>query len=115
VRFELVVKQEGILTRAALVFPKPDPELIESRLGLEPGNAKFASELEHFTKRYESLVASLHAMFEVPKRHFLSVSYENADANECPILEPGYKLALQWRGEEILLRGYLDVYFAVAI
>jgi hypothetical protein len=114
VRFEFLVQQNQVMTRAALVFPNPDAELIESRLGLEPGTPKFASELEHFAKRYESLIAGLNSMFEIPAGHFLSVDFGAAEANECPILVPGRKLALQWRGHELLLRGYLDVYFAIA-
>jgi hypothetical protein len=113
VRFEFLVKQRGILMRAALVFPRPDEELIESRLTLRRNTAKFASELRHFSKRYESLVVALNRLFVVPDGQFLSLDFHSAEANGCPFLETG-KLALHWHGQEVLLRGYLDVYFATA-
>jgi hypothetical protein len=113
VRFEFLVKQSGVLMRAALVFPRPDEELIESRLTLRRNTAKFASELQHFSKRYERLEAALNKLFAVPDGQFLSLDFHSSEANECPSLETG-KLALHWQGHEVLLRGYLDVYFATA-
>jgi len=112
VRFEFLAKHKDVLRRVALVFPHPDPELIESRLTLRPGTPKFDSELRHFSGRYESLTAALNSMFATPDGEFLSLDFRKAEASECPILEPGRKLALQWKGRELLLRGYLDVYFA---
>lgn len=35
-------------------------------------------------------------------------------AAAAPIIVPKHLLALRWRGEELKLRGYLDVYFAPA-
>jgi len=114
VRFEFLVKQRGVLQRAALVFPRPDPELIVSRLGLRRDTSEFASELAHFSGRYRSLVAGLNAMFSIPAEGFVSLDFGSAEADECPVLEVGRKLALQWQGHELFLRGYLDVYFATA-
>lgn len=112
-RLEFLVKQRGLWVRAALVFPNPNAELLESRLGLKIGSAFAASELDHYTKRYAQLVTALNAMFRVEPGRFLSADFHTAEASESPFLEPGLKLALQWHGREILLRGYLDVYFEI--
>ncbi|HET9886717.1 MAG TPA: hypothetical protein VFR10_04330 [bacterium] len=114
VRFEFLVKEKGVMMRAALVFPRPDEQLIETRLGIPRSTPKFASELRHFSKRYESLVAELNKMFNVAPGQFLSLDFGAKEANECPTLFPAEKLALEWQGHELLLRGYLDVYFATA-
>lgn len=115
VQLLFVARQDGRMQHTALVFPRPTATLLADRLGLASGSARLAAELRHFTERYTALNAALAALtggvLEVGARLTLAERGPTAP----PILIPNRRLALRWKGEEVLLRGYLDVYFSSAL
>jgi hypothetical protein len=112
--FEVEERQNPHL--AALVFPKPTPDLVENRLHLQPDGARHERELMRLREKYAALLRGLKGMFpdllEQPGR----LDFRRVDPVDHPwILAPSRKLTLRWNGGEIELRGYLDVYLALLV
>jgi len=103
--------QEGQSRPTALVFPNPSRPLLAERLELEPGGARLEKEFEHFQGRYTRLLEELSRISSgtlvmgTPRR------FPPGDEGEAPTIIASTRLVLCWRGEELKLRGYLDVYF----
>lgn len=115
VQFLFLTKQKGRLSHTALVFPKPSPRMLAERLDLEPGSRKLASEYEHFAGRYEALTKALEELSGGTLVVGARLSFQDKTTEGAPIIVPKHLLALRWRGQELKLRGYLDVYFAPVI
>ena len=115
VQFLFVTNQGGRPTHTALVFPNPSRKMLAERLGLELGSAKLEQEYNHFAARYAALTKALEDLTGGTLVVAARVSFENPVGADAPIIIPKNLLALRWRGQQILLRGYLDVYFAPVI
>lgn len=112
VQFLFVTNQYGRPHHTALVFPKPSRQMLAGRLDLETTDPKLTSELLHYEGRYQALTAALQELSAGTLVPGVRASFETAAGNERPVLVPNRLLALRWRGQELKLRGYLDVYFA---
>jgi hypothetical protein len=110
IHFVFSAEQDGCMRPTALVFPSPSPGMLAERLGLEPGSAKLAAESEHFQQRYADLLSALEKISRGALVGSARASFAPTDPDD-PRLVPNCRLALLWHGEELPLRGYLDVYF----
>jgi hypothetical protein len=111
INFLFLTEQHGNQQVAGLIFVNPSAELIETRLGLSPCDPRFRSELEHFRKRYSTLLRELNRMSGGKFETGGELDFWNTESDQKPlIINPARRLILKWRGEEIELRGYLDVY-----
>jgi hypothetical protein len=114
ISFVFLTEDHGNLQMAGLVFPRPSERLIETRLGLSPFDPRFGRELEHFKERYSSLRRELNRLSGGRFRTSGTIDFGNSESAPGPwIINPARKLVLKWGGEEIRLRGYLDVYHNV--
>lgn len=115
VQLLFVTRQDGRLQHTALVFPRPTATLLAERLGLAPGSERLEAELRHFTDRYAALNAALAGLTHGLLAPGSRLTFPEQGVTAAPILIPNRKLALRWKGREVLLRGYLDVYFSSAL
>jgi hypothetical protein len=103
-------QQDDNLIIAALFFPEPSAELLESRMGLRGGTLH--DELERLTARYDVLRGKIEQQFGSLFDQYGRVDFRPMTAETRPrLLDPHGRLALEWRGSVFELRGYLDVYF----
>jgi hypothetical protein len=114
VQFLFVTNQKGRPSHAALVFPKPSRAMLADRLGLQPRSQKLEQEYVHFVMRYAALTKALEDLSGGTLVEGARLSFQEK-GGAAPIIIPKTLLALRWRGQELLLRGYLDVYFAPVI
>ena len=111
ISFVLLAEDHGNLQVAGLVFVNPSEKLIETRLGLRPCDPRFVTELEHFRKRYSFLHRELNRLSGGQFETGGKIDFSNTESDQRPlIIDPARRLILKWRGEEVELRGYLDVY-----
>jgi hypothetical protein len=110
IHFVFPAEQDGTVRPTALIFPYPSPELLAGRLGLAAGSDKLACEHEHFQRRYAALLDGLERLSGGSLTGRARETFAPSDPDQ-PRIVPNSRLALLWRGEELALRGYLDVYF----
>ncbi|MFN8179222.1 MAG: hypothetical protein U0167_14925 [bacterium] len=115
VQFLFVARQQGQPHQAALVFPKPSRTLLADRLNLAPGSAQLESEYAHYAARYVALAKALEDLSGGTLVEGARLSFQDSARGTAPIIVPKSLLVLRWRGQELRLRGYLDVYFSLAI
>jgi hypothetical protein len=112
INFLFLAEERENLQVAGLVFVNPSEELIETRLGLHPCDPRFCRELEHYRKRYSTLRSEMNRLSDGQLKAGGQIDFWRASRDQRPrIINPLRKLHLRWNGEEIELRGYLDVYF----
>ena len=112
VQFLFVTGQRGVPNYTALVFPRPSRRMLGERLRLAPCSCRLEKEYKHYAWRYTSLLAALERISGGALRPGARLSFETAAGRERLVIIPNLRLVLRWRGEELKLRGYLDVYFA---
>lgn len=112
IQFLFITQQRGQPHWTALVFPKPSPVMLAARLILEPGSDRLQKEFEHFQGRYEALLAELERISGGTLVEGTRLTFDKLGP-DTPTIIPNHRLVLCWRGEELKLRGYLDVYFTL--
>lgn len=112
IQFLFVTQQKGQRCHTALVFPKPSRRMLAERLDLAPGSERLAAEYAHYAARYDALTKALEDMSGGMMVDGVRASFREWVVGDTPVIVPKERLALRWRGGELLLRGYLDVYFA---
>ena len=110
VQFLFVTEQRGQTQHTALVFPTPTRPLLAYRLDIQD-EVLLESEFEHFRGRFAALTDSLDSISGGTLGVGRRLSFDEQRGEDSATLITG-KLALAWRGRELFLRGYLDVYFA---
>jgi hypothetical protein len=113
IHFFFFSEEDGQPRYVALVIVKPTRELFETRVPCRLGDASLATRLERATRRYADLVATLERLFEVRFSPEGRIDFVNRPLPEFPIISQPRGLTLRWRGTEIKLRGYLDVYMTM--
>lgn len=111
-QFLMVTTQKGRRHHTALVFPRPSRPMLAARLHLDPDGATLAAELAHYEERHAALRSALAEMSGGTLVEGTRLSFPGRPGDGSPVLVPGRKLELHWRGRTLKLRGYLDVYFA---
>jgi hypothetical protein len=111
IQFLFTTTQDGEQRPTALVFPKPSPEMLAERLNLEPGSEKLQKEFTHFQSRYLCLLKGLERISGGVVVEGTEMHFDHSGSSADPTIVPNRRLALCWGGEELKLRGYLDVYF----
>jgi hypothetical protein len=107
VSFVFEGRDDGNLYLAALVFVNPSGEAWDA----DPSEIRFGEPWEYFESRYAELLARLNRVSGGAFAAGGRFDFRSLRRNQRPmILHPMWRLALFWRGREVGLRGYLDVY-----
>jgi hypothetical protein len=105
-------RQDDNLVIAALFFPEPTAELLESRMRLWRGTDRTRQELNRLTGRYTELRTHVEQQFGPYFDEWGRVDFRTMEETTRPrLLDPRHRLALEWQSSIFELRGYLDVYF----
>jgi hypothetical protein len=112
ISFIFLGHDEGSLFLSTLVFVNPDGE----------GRAADSRELQnpwvirHNQDQYRALVESVSRISGAALGAGGGIVRRGADPGERPrIIDPVHKLTLRWHGEEVQLRGNLDVYLSAML
>lgn len=104
IRFLFVAEEGGNPHLVALVFADP---ATNPRIGARPDSRWLA-------KRYAALRTALSQLTDGELEAAGRLDFQPTPLHERPrIVEPWRRLALVWRGRELELRGYLDVYMTL--
>jgi hypothetical protein len=112
ISFIFLGHDEGSLFLSTLVFVNPDGE------GRPADSQELRSPwvIRHNQDQYRSLVESISRITGAAPGAGGGIIRGGADPGERPrIIDPVHKLTLRWHGEEVQLRGYLDVYLAAML
>ncbi len=113
VNFYFVSEEDGQPRYVALVFVKPSRELFETRVIRRVGDPPIETRLQRACQRYTELLANLERFLDVRLNPEGRLDFTNRPFEERPVISRRRGLSLRWRGGEIDLRGYLDVYMTM--
>jgi hypothetical protein len=100
-------RDEGNNYQAALVFVNPSGDAWSE----EPDEVSSLQDRSEFQERYDSLLEELRGVAGGIPAGGGRIDFRSLPPGDRPrILSPMWRLALQWKGREIPLRGYLDVF-----
>ena len=106
-------EEDGQPRYVALVIVRPTRELYETRVVARVGDRPLEERLELADRKYAGLLTSLGMLLGVAFSPEGRIDFTNRCLADRPLLSPCRGLTLRWRGREIELRGYLDVYMTM--
>jgi hypothetical protein len=113
INFYFVSEEDGQLRYVALIIVKPTRELYETRVIRKIGDPPLEIRLERAKQKYVELVSTLGQLFGVAFCPEGRVDFTKHPLESRPLISPTSGLTLRWRGSEVKLRGYLDVYMTM--
>ena len=113
INFYFVSEEDGQPRYVALVIVKPSRELYEKRVIRRVGDPPLETRLERAQRSYADLVAALEQLFEIACSPEGRIDFTNRPFGGRPVISRCRGLTIRWRGNEIKLRGYLDVYMTM--
>lgn len=100
---------------SALVIVRPSEEFLRERLGAWDSLTRIKKLKEQYLGRYFSLFFDLKKASNGKFRSGSRMNFLRYSEDERPAIEPPKDLILHWRGHEIPLRGYIDVYYTMIV
>ena len=113
INFMFVSEEDGQPRYVALVVVRPTLELFETRVPCRLGDAPIETRVARAKEKYENLVTTLEGLFGVVFHPEGRIEFANRPFDDRPLISPCRGLTIRWRGAEIELRGYLDVYMTM--
>ena len=113
INFYFFSEEDGQPRYVALIIVKPTRRLFETRVLRRVGDAPLEVRLERAHRKYAELLATLEQLFAVRFSGGVRIDFTNHPLGDRPLISPCRGLTLRWRGTEIQLRGYLDVYMTM--
>jgi hypothetical protein len=108
-----VSEEDGQPRYVALIIVKPSQELYETRVIRRVGDTPLETCLERAQRNYADLVAALEQLFEIAFSPEGRIDFTNHTLESRPVISRCRGLTIRWRGNEVKLRGYLDVYMTM--
>jgi hypothetical protein len=109
IHFLFVEKQADQHFLMALILKKPSKEMVEKKLRIRGDGTPVRETFDRDLKSYFLLIEELGRISDGALSATSQMSFLEVVENERPKLVP-WRLTLRWRGVELEMTGYLDLY-----